>query len=57
MSKVPKRPTIVIPTVREDKVIAAAARADPDAQPLTRKQFKVMSPMRGLRCSPSRRPS
>ncbi len=41
-----------MPTVREDKAITAAAKADPDAQPLTRKQLKAMVPMRALRGRP-----
>ena len=52
MSKISKRPTVVMPTVREDKAITAAARADPDAQPLTLKQLKAMVPMRALRGRP-----
>lgn len=30
-SKISKRPTILMPTADEDKVITAAARSDPDA--------------------------
>jgi len=41
-----------MPTVREDKAITAAAKADPDAQPLTLKQLKAMVPMRALRGRP-----
>ena len=52
MSKVSKRPVIVIPTERENKVISAAARADPNAQPLTPKQLKAMVPLRALRGRP-----
>ena len=52
MSKAFKRPSIVIPTVQEDKVITAAAKSDPDAQPLTPKQLKAMVPMRVLRGRP-----
>lgn len=52
MSKVSKRPTVVMPTSQEDKAITAAARADSDAQPLTRKQLKSMIPMRALRGRP-----
>ncbi len=48
MSKVSKRPTVVMPTVEEDKAIQAAARLDPDAQPLTPKQLKAMVPLRSL---------
>jgi len=36
-----------MPTAEEDRVITAAARSDPDAQPLTPKQLKAMVPLRG----------
>lgn len=52
MSKVSKRPSIVMPTAKEDKAITAAAKADPDAQPLTAKQLKAMVPIRTLRGRP-----
>jgi len=52
MSKTSKRPGIVMPTVKEDKLIAAAAKADPDAKPLTAKQLKAMVPLRTLRGRP-----
>ena len=52
MSKVSKRPAIVMPTTEDDKVITAAARSDPDAQPLTPKQLKAMVPIRALRGRP-----
>jgi uncharacterized protein (DUF4415 family) len=41
-----------MPASREDKAITAAAKADPDAQPLTSKQLKAMIPMRALRGRP-----
>ena len=41
-----------MPTLQEDKVITAAAKVDPDAQPLTAKQLKNMVPMRALRGRP-----
>jgi uncharacterized protein (DUF4415 family) len=41
-----------MPSVAEDKVITAAAKADPDAQPLTPKQLKAMVPVRALRGRP-----
>ncbi|HSI50785.1 MAG TPA: BrnA antitoxin family protein [Ideonella sp.] len=44
MSKISKRPMVVMPTVKEDKAIVAAAKSDPDAQPLTPKQLKAMVP-------------
>ena len=52
MSKISKRPDIVMPSLQEDKAITAAARQDPDAQPLTPKQLKAMVPMRSLRGRP-----
>ncbi len=52
MSKTSDRPTILMPTVAEDKAITAAARSDPDAQPLTPKQLKSMVPARALRGRP-----
>jgi hypothetical protein len=52
MSKV-KRPSVVMPTTEEDRVITAAAKSDPDAQPLTPKQLKAMVPLRALRGRPA----
>ena len=52
MSKVSKRPAIVVPTVAEGRAINAAAKADPDAQPLTAERLKAMVPMRSLRGRP-----
>jgi uncharacterized protein (DUF4415 family) len=52
MSKVSKRPSVIMPTPEEDKAITAAARNDPDAQPLTSKQLKAMVPLRSLRGRP-----
>lgn len=52
MSKISKRPSIVMPTLKEDRAITSAAMADPDAQPLSQKQLKSMVPMRTLRGRP-----
>ena len=52
MSKVSKRPAVRMPAAAEDKAITAAAKSDPDAQPLTAKQLKSMVPMRALRGRP-----
>ncbi len=52
MSKISKRPSIVVPSVQEDKAITKAARSDPDAKPLTPGQLKAMVPMRVLRGRP-----
>jgi uncharacterized protein (DUF4415 family) len=41
-----------MPSVEEDKAITAAAKSDPDAQPLTPKQLKAMVPIRALRGRP-----
>ena len=52
MSKISKRPAIVMPSVAEDKAITAAAKADADAQPLTPKQLQSMVPMKVVRGRP-----
>jgi uncharacterized protein (DUF4415 family) len=52
MSKTSKRPAIAMPTAEEDRAITAAAKADPDAKPLTPTQLKSMVPMRALRGRP-----
>ncbi len=52
MSKVSKHPAVAMPTAEEDKAITAAARSDPDAQPLKPKQLKSMVPLRTLRGRP-----
>lgn len=52
MSKQFNRPSIVMPTEAEARAITAAAKADPDAQPLTPKQLKAMVPIRALRGRP-----
>ena len=41
-----------MPSVEQDRAIVAAAKADPDAQPLTPKQLKSMVPLRALRGRP-----
>ncbi len=52
MSKLSKKPSVVVPTLQEERAITAAAKADPDAQPLTPKQLASMVPLRGLRGRP-----
>jgi uncharacterized protein (DUF4415 family) len=52
MSKVSKVPKIKVPTAAEDRKIRAAAKADPDAQPLSEKQLKSMVPMKSVRGRP-----
>jgi uncharacterized protein (DUF4415 family) len=52
MSKISKGISIVMPSVAEDKAITAAAKSDPDAQPLTPTQLKAMVPLKALRGRP-----
>ncbi len=52
MSKVSKRTALKMPTLKEDRAITAAAKADPDALPLTDRQLKSMVPLRSLRGRP-----
>ena len=52
MSKTLKPSNIRMPTVEEDREINAAAKSDPDAQPLTAKQLKAMVPLKSLRGRP-----
>ena len=52
MSRISKRSTIRMPTAEEDRAITAAAKSDPDAQPLTPKQLKAMVPLKALRGRP-----
>jgi len=52
MSNTSRRTEIVLPTPEEDEAIIAAAKADPDAQPLSANQLKAMLPMRSLRGRP-----
>lgn len=52
MSTVSKKIRIEMPTVDEDRKITAAAKADPDAQPLLPAQLNAMVPLRALRGRP-----
>jgi uncharacterized protein (DUF4415 family) len=52
MSNISKRPVFRVPTLAEDREIRKAAKADPDAQLLTAKQFREMVPARILRGRP-----
>ncbi len=52
MSKTSKPSGIRFPTPEEDASIVAAAKADPDAQPLTDEQLQAMVPMRAVRGRP-----
>jgi uncharacterized protein (DUF4415 family) len=46
MSKTTIKRAISIPTDAEDRAIRRAARADPDAQPLTKSQLSRMVPLK-----------
>ncbi|WP_295391153.1 BrnA antitoxin family protein [uncultured Thiodictyon sp.] len=52
MSRTSKPPTIVAPTPEEDAAIIAAARNDPDAQPLTDAELAAMVAIRAMRGRP-----
>lgn len=47
-----KRPPVKMPSPAEDRAINAAARSDPDAQPLTPRQLTEMVPITRLRGRP-----
>lgn len=53
MSKTaPTKRTFILPTPEEDRKIVAAAKNDPDAQPLTPAQLKAMVPLKAVRGRP-----
>ncbi len=52
MSKTMKRSQVQMPSAQEDRAFTAAAKRDPDAQPLTSQQLKAMVPMKALRGRP-----
>jgi uncharacterized protein (DUF4415 family) len=52
MSKSSSKTPIQMPSVAEDRKITAAAKADPDAQPLTKEQLAQMVPAKALRGRP-----
>jgi uncharacterized protein (DUF4415 family) len=47
-----RRHAITLPTREQDAAILAAAKSDPDAQPLTAAQLAAMVPLRSLRGRP-----
>lgn len=53
MSKTIRQPVIRMPSPEEDGAIRAAAKADPDAQPLTTRQLDAMIPLAALRGRPT----
>jgi len=52
MSKTTPKRSFVLPTAEENRRIVAAAKQDPDAQPLTAKQLKAMVPLKSVRGRP-----
>jgi uncharacterized protein (DUF4415 family) len=52
MSKTLPKRVIQVPSARENARIVAAARADSDAQPLTKSQLKAMVPLKSIRGRP-----
>lgn len=52
MSKTTPKRAIRMPSVEENKRIVAAAKADPDARPLTKAQLKAMVPLKSVRGRP-----
>jgi uncharacterized protein (DUF4415 family) len=48
MSNITPKRVIQIPSVETNKKIVAAAKADPDAQPLTKSQLKAMIPLKSV---------
>jgi uncharacterized protein (DUF4415 family) len=52
MSKTSAKRVIEMPSAEDNAKILKAARADPDARPLTKAQLDAMVPMRALRGRP-----
>jgi uncharacterized protein (DUF4415 family) len=52
MSKTTLKRVIRMPSVEENARIVAAAKADPDAQPLTKRQLRAMVPLKSVRGRP-----
>ena len=52
MSKPSNPSAIRIPSAAEDRAITVAAKADPNAQPMTAERLKAMVPLRTLRGRP-----
>lgn len=52
MPKTTTRRVIRMPSPEENAKILAAAKADPDAQPLTKKQLAAMVPLKSMRGRP-----
>ena len=52
MSKTFSKRVILMPSVKDNARIVAAARADPDAKPMTKAQLEAMVPIAALRGRP-----
>ena len=52
MSKISSRRVILMPSVEDNAKIVAAAKADPDAKPMTKAQLDSMVPIRAVRGRP-----
>jgi uncharacterized protein (DUF4415 family) len=52
MSKISNKRVIVMPSREENAKIVAAAKADPDAQPMTAAQLNAMVPIHAVRGRP-----
>jgi len=52
MSKTTPKRVLVMPSETENRKIRRAAKADPDAQPLTDSQLKAMVPLKSIRGRP-----
>jgi uncharacterized protein (DUF4415 family) len=52
MLKTPPKRVLLVPSSEENRKIVAAAKADPDAKPLTSAQLKAMVPLKSVRGRP-----
>lgn len=52
MSKTSSKRFILVPSVKDNAKIVAAAKADPDAKPMTKAQLDALMPIRAVRGRP-----
>ena len=52
MSKISSRRVILMPSLKDNAKIVAAAKADPDARPMTKYQLDSLAPIRAVRGRP-----
>lgn len=52
MSRTTPKRSLLLPSQKENTKIVAAAKADPDARPLTKRQLEAMVPLKSLRGRP-----